>query len=155
MKQSFDKGFVTPHPVFIVATYDENGKANAMNAAWVGQVGGNQFGRLGGQGVPVRFLKGPGMRVGQGDTRLGRFSLAQGVKTPDDQGGLAGSDDIGAMLAVAGQGLIQEQNAAESRGRQSDEPVVHEHLFRGAVGQHPVRQRPVQQHGTAGSVVLH
>ncbi|MBQ8666403.1 MAG: flavin reductase, partial [Lachnospiraceae bacterium] len=43
MKQSFDKGFVTPHPVFIIATYDENGKADAMNAAWVGQVGGNQL----------------------------------------------------------------------------------------------------------------
>ena len=43
MKQSFDKGFVTPHPVFIIATYDENGKPDAMNAAWAGQVGGNQF----------------------------------------------------------------------------------------------------------------
>ena len=43
MKQSFDKGFITPHPVFIIATYDENGKANAMNAAWAGQVGANQL----------------------------------------------------------------------------------------------------------------
>ena len=41
MKQSFDKGFVTPLPVFIIAVYDENGNANAMNSAWVGQVGGN------------------------------------------------------------------------------------------------------------------
>lgn len=43
MKQSFDKGFITPHPVFIIATYDENGNADAMNAAWVGQIGGNQL----------------------------------------------------------------------------------------------------------------
>ncbi len=43
MKQSFDKGFVAPHPVFIIATYDENGNANAMNAAWAGQVGVNQL----------------------------------------------------------------------------------------------------------------
>ena len=43
MKQSFDKGFVTPHPVFIIATYDESGKANAMNAAWAGQAGANQI----------------------------------------------------------------------------------------------------------------
>lgn len=41
MKKSFDKGFVTPLPVFIIATYDKNGKPNAMNAAWAGQVGGN------------------------------------------------------------------------------------------------------------------
>ena len=43
MKQSFEKGFVAPHPVFIIATYDEKGNANAMNAAWAGQVGVNQL----------------------------------------------------------------------------------------------------------------
>ena len=43
MKKSFDKGFVAPHPVFIVATYDANGEPNAMNAAWAGQVGPNQI----------------------------------------------------------------------------------------------------------------
>lgn len=43
MKQSFDKGFITPHPVFIIATYDDDGIADAMNAAWVGQIGGNQL----------------------------------------------------------------------------------------------------------------
>ena len=41
MKKSFDKGFVTPLPVFIIATYDKDGKPDAMNAAWVGQVGGD------------------------------------------------------------------------------------------------------------------
>ena len=43
MKQSFDKGFITPHPVLIIGTYDENGTPNAMNAAWGGQIGGNQI----------------------------------------------------------------------------------------------------------------
>ena len=43
MKQSFNKGFVTPHPVFIIATYDENGNPDAMNAAWAGQVGMNKL----------------------------------------------------------------------------------------------------------------
>lgn len=42
MKKSFDKGFLTPYPVFIVASYDEQGKANAMNAAWGGQCGDKQ-----------------------------------------------------------------------------------------------------------------
>ena len=42
MKQSFDKGFLTPYPVFIVASYDENGVPNAMNAAWGGQCGDKQ-----------------------------------------------------------------------------------------------------------------
>lgn len=43
MKKSFDKGFITPHPVLIIATYDEDGTPNAMNAAWAGQIGGNQI----------------------------------------------------------------------------------------------------------------
>ena len=43
MKQSFEKGFITPHPVLIIGTYNENGEADAMNAAWGGQIGGNQI----------------------------------------------------------------------------------------------------------------
>ena len=33
------KPYLFPMPVLIIATYDENGKANAMNAAWGGIVG--------------------------------------------------------------------------------------------------------------------
>lgn len=33
------KPFLFPQPVLIIGTYDENGKANAMNAAWGGIVG--------------------------------------------------------------------------------------------------------------------
>ena len=32
-----------PQPVLIIATYDENGKANAMNAAWGGIVGADKI----------------------------------------------------------------------------------------------------------------
>ena len=39
MKQNLEKAFVTPLPVFIIATYDEEGNASAMNAAWAGQAG--------------------------------------------------------------------------------------------------------------------
>lgn len=41
MKQSFEKGFVTPQPVFIIASYDKDGNPDAMNAAWVGQIAPN------------------------------------------------------------------------------------------------------------------
>ena len=35
MKKSLSKKTVIlPLPVYIIATYDENGMANAMNAAW-------------------------------------------------------------------------------------------------------------------------
>lgn len=40
MRKNFGaKPYLYPQPVMIIATYDENGKANAMNAAWGGIVG--------------------------------------------------------------------------------------------------------------------
>ena len=45
MKKNFGKQtFLYPMPVFIIATYDENGNANAMNAAWGGVHDTNQIG---------------------------------------------------------------------------------------------------------------
>lgn len=37
MKNFEPKAWVAPQPVMIIGTYDENGTANAMNAAWAGQ----------------------------------------------------------------------------------------------------------------------
>ena len=45
MKKSFGKQtFMYPMPVLIIATYDENGNPNAMNAAWGGIHDTNQIG---------------------------------------------------------------------------------------------------------------
>ena len=41
MKINVEKGFVIPLPVFIIGTYNADGEANAMNAAWAGQIGGD------------------------------------------------------------------------------------------------------------------
>lgn len=44
MRTNFGKQtFMYPMPVFIIATYDENGNANAMNAAWGGTHDTNQI----------------------------------------------------------------------------------------------------------------
>lgn len=44
MKKNFGaKPIVYPQPVFIIASYDENGKPDAMNAAWGGISGGNEI----------------------------------------------------------------------------------------------------------------
>lgn len=44
MRKNFGaKPFLYPQPVMIIGTYDENGKANAMNAAWGGIVGANEI----------------------------------------------------------------------------------------------------------------
>ena len=37
------KTYLYPQPVLIIGTYDENGKPNAMNAAWGGIVGSNEI----------------------------------------------------------------------------------------------------------------
>lgn len=43
MRKNFGaKPFLFPQPVMIIGTYDENGKANAMNAAWGGIVGSDE-----------------------------------------------------------------------------------------------------------------
>lgn len=44
MRKNFGaKPILYPMPVLIIGTYDENGKANAMNAAWGGIVGENEI----------------------------------------------------------------------------------------------------------------
>ena len=44
MRKSFEaKPWVFPQPVLIIGTYDENGKADAMNAAWGGQYGADKI----------------------------------------------------------------------------------------------------------------
>lgn len=44
MRKNFGaKQFLYPQPVMILGTYDENGKANAMNAAWGGIVGAKRL----------------------------------------------------------------------------------------------------------------
>ncbi len=44
MRKDFGaKPFLFPQPVMIIGTYDENGKANAMNAAWGGIVGADEI----------------------------------------------------------------------------------------------------------------
>lgn len=44
MRKNFGvKSWVYPQPVLIIGTYDAEGKADAMNAAWGGQYEGNQI----------------------------------------------------------------------------------------------------------------
>ena len=44
MRKNFGKKtIITPLPVLILATYDENGVPNAMNAAWGGQYDSNEI----------------------------------------------------------------------------------------------------------------
>jgi flavin reductase (DIM6/NTAB) family NADH-FMN oxidoreductase RutF len=43
MEIAGEKSVMTPEGVYIIATYDENGVPNAMNAAWGVQCGGDEI----------------------------------------------------------------------------------------------------------------
>ena len=43
MKSFGSKSWIVPQPVLIIGTYDKDGKANAMNAAWGGQWDANEI----------------------------------------------------------------------------------------------------------------
>lgn len=43
MRKNIKKSFLTPLPVLMIGTYDEEGRANIMNAAWGGQYDFNQI----------------------------------------------------------------------------------------------------------------
>ena len=43
MKSFGSKPWILPQPVLIIGTYNENGKPNAMNAAWAGQWDNNEI----------------------------------------------------------------------------------------------------------------
>lgn len=78
-----------PQPVFIIATYDENGKPNAMNAAWGGISESNE----------ISFCLSPGHKTCKNFEKTGAFTvsmadaphvagcdyvgIASGIKTPD------------------------------------------------------------------------
>lgn len=62
------KSYLYPQPVMIIATYDENGNANAMNAAWGGIVGSNEIiFDLGSHKTTDNILKNKAFTVAVGD----------------------------------------------------------------------------------------
>lgn len=69
MRKNFGaKTYLYPQPVMIIATYDEDGKPNAMNAAWGGIVGGNEIiFDLGSHKTTDNILKNKAFTVAVGD----------------------------------------------------------------------------------------
>lgn len=70
MRKNFGaKTFLYPQPVMIIGTYDENGNANAMNAAWGGIVGANEIiVDLGSHKTTDNILKAKAFTVSVADT---------------------------------------------------------------------------------------
>ena len=43
MRKNFEDTIIVPLPVLMIGTYDEEGNADVMNAAWGGQCGPNHI----------------------------------------------------------------------------------------------------------------
>ena len=75
MKKSFNKKTVLlPLPVYIIGTYDENGKANAMNLAWGTQCGYHE--------VSISILK--GHKTAKNIVSRKAFTIALATKSTKD-----------------------------------------------------------------------
>lgn len=71
MRKNFgSKTYLYPQPVLIIGTYDENGKANAMNAAWGGIVGYHEIiGDLSSHQTTDNILKNKAFTISVADTK--------------------------------------------------------------------------------------
>lgn len=82
------KAIVTPLPVFIIGTFDLEGKPNAMNAAWAAQAGPSQITIALGSHKTTENLKETGelsISFATRDTAVAAdyVGIASGTKTPD------------------------------------------------------------------------
>ena len=80
--------YLYPQPVMIIGTYDENGKANAMNAAWGGIVGRNEIiVDLGSHKTTENLLKTKAFTISVADvahlTACDYVGIVSGKDTPD------------------------------------------------------------------------
>ena len=74
------KPYSTPQPVWIIATYDENGKPDAMNAAWGGISEANE----------ISVCLSPGHRTCKNFKKTGAFTISMA-----DAAHVAGCDYVG------------------------------------------------------------
>lgn len=110
MKQNFDKGFVTPLPVFIIATYDQDGKPNAMNAAWCGQCGGDLISISLGAHPSTENIK-----------RSGAFTVS--YATADQT---AACDLVGLVSAAKVPDKMEKAGFTVTRSEKVDAPIINE-----------------------------
>lgn len=96
MRKSFGaQPYLYPMPVLIIAAYDENGNANAMNAAWGGIIGYNA----------VSMCVSAGHKTVKNILKTGAFTVSVGTKDTAvacDYLGLSSGNHVDNKLEVAG-----------------------------------------------------
>ena len=112
MKQSFGpKPWIYPQPVLIIGTYDENGVADAMNAAWGGV----------GDDTQVFLCLSPGHKTVKNILAKGEFTVSFG--TADT---LAACDYLGMTSGNDTQDKLVKSGLHFHKGEFVDAPVIEE-----------------------------
>ncbi|MBQ2911918.1 MAG: flavin reductase family protein [Clostridia bacterium] len=96
MRKNFGaKPILYPQPVFIIAAYDENGKANAMNAAWGGVADANK----------IMICISPGHKTTKNILLKKEFTVSMGTAdqvVACDYVGMASGNDVPDKMEKAG-----------------------------------------------------
>ena len=112
MKKNFGaKPWIYPQPVLIIGTYDENGDANAMNAAWGGV----------GDDTQVFLCLSPSHKTVKNILAKGEFTVSFG--TADF---VAACDYLGMASGNETQGKLEKSGLHFRRGEFVDAPVIEE-----------------------------
>lgn len=111
MRKNFGPGsLVYPQVVFIIASYDENGKANAMNAAWGGIAGARKiFMCIGSHQSTENILA------------RGAFTVSMGT-----EGKMAACDYVGVVSAKAEPDKMEKAGFHTVKSEFVDAPVIEE-----------------------------
>ena len=112
MKKNLSKGIITPLPVLIIATYNEDGTADAMNAAWGGQCGGKH----------IALNLSPKHVTTENILRTNAFTVSFA-----DKKNLAASDYVGLVSAKDEKNKLEKAGLHTVKSEFVDAPVIEEY----------------------------
>lgn len=105
------KPYTYPQPVFILATYNEDGTANAMNAAWGGISEGNE----------ISFCISAGHKTTKNFQRTGAFTVSMA-----DAKHVAACDYVGIESANNVAGKLDKAGFTVTKSANVDAPIINE-----------------------------
>lgn len=105
------KPLTYPQPVYIIATYNEDGSADAMNAAWGGISESNE----------IAFCLSAGHKTVKNLQRTGAFTVSMA-----DARHVAACDYVGMVSANTVSGKLEKAGFTTTKSERVDAPVINE-----------------------------
>lgn len=105
------KAYSYPQPVWIIATYDENGVPNAMNAAWGGISEANE----------ISVCLSPGHKTCKNFTKTGAFTISMA-----DADHVAGCDYVGISSGNSTEDKFERAGFTATKSELVNAPIINE-----------------------------